>query len=211
MRFPVPLKGFATIYISAGSRPHNTPLSELQAVPAFVRSPTCLCISLDDYPTVKRRTVGGATLVEFPCSTLDDLQRALDSLVDALKQSACSRLFLCNFIHFRFPNDFERRIAATALAHFTALPAFYRRHFYDWGGYEFPKLLIRYEDRNKLPPLNPLFMDTIIMKNEEKFNKYTLDLTSARISPPFRLRKATRKREPPLRHLKRFKAHSHEA
>jgi hypothetical protein len=208
----VNMKGFPTVYISIGSRPHDsTPLSHLQAVPVFVQSLECLCLSLDNYPAFARRSVGRATLMEIPCPSLDYLQRALESLLDDLSRSACSRLFLCNFIQFRHPSPSERLIAATALAHITALPAFYRRHVYNWGGYEFPKLLIRYDDRDKLPALNPLFIEKIILKNQAKFDQYTLDLTSPRLPPPFRRRKATRKRNKPVRYLKRFKAQLHEA
>ena len=204
---PVPLAGYRTICISAGSQPHRqTPLSEFQAVPAFVRSlDACLCVSLDDFPHMAIKAVGCVTLVEYPCTSLDALRLALESFLEPLKRVSYTRLFLCNFIHFRIPSRTERELAASALAVFTSLPPFYRRHVYDWGGYDYPTLLIRYDDRAKLPALNPLFIEKIMERNRAAFQAYTLDLTSPYPPPPFRKRKATRKRKPPLYYLRRYK------
>ena len=204
---PIDMRGFRTIYISAGSRYHaQTPLSEFQAVPVFVRSPHCLCISLDDYPLFSQKLVQGATLVEYPCNTLDFLHTALQSLIHDLKNASYSRLFFVNFVHFRMldrATASERQTAATVLSHFTQLPPFYRRHVYNWGGYEFPSLLIQHGA--KLPTLNPMFITKIMERNREAFAKYTLDITDGRITPPFRLRKTARKRVNAVKHLRAFK------
>ncbi len=201
------MRGFRTIYISAGSRYHaQTPLSEFQAVPVFVRAPHCLCISLDDYPSFSRKLVQGATLIEYPCNTLDRLHTALHSLILALKNVAYTRLFLVNFVHFRMldrATAAERQTASTVLSHFTQLPPFYLRHVYNWGGYEFPSLLIQHGA--KLPALNPMFISKIMERNKDAFAKYTLNIADGRITPPFRLRKTARKRVNAVKHLRAFK------
>jgi len=194
---------YHNIYISAGSKYYSrtpSPFSEFQAIPTFLRFTNAVCISIDDYPEYSESIEYGVKFVKRPCQTLETLETILQSYVSELNVSSYSRLFFCNFIHFKLfdtgslgPAN-ERMMAMEANAIFERLSHQFPRNVYDWGGYNYPKLLFRYADRHLLPPLNPLFIDIIMAKNIDKFVKYSLDITTTRL-PPARLRRTVRNKK----------------
>ena len=199
---------YNTVYISFGSKPNKySPYSEFQSIPQFLRgSEKCICVSIDDYPTLSVRPLHGVDFMEYPCQSTDNLIQAMETIIESLKQSNYKRLYICNFILFKLKDHAsasERAVATQALQLYEHLPNSMKPHFFDWGGYDFPKIIIRRNDFHKISRfLNPLFYDKLVVKHKQLFLDCTIDITHIQRKH----KTVRRKKHKPIHYLKAFKS-----